>query len=284
MFANKVFFLVSHLSASLILLAIGCKTVKTYPKSEEPIMLDNAISELTDSLQETQSLISFNVEKSRHVDAAIKELNTADGFSNPTILLLQEMNQKAVVNFSHHFKMNYIYYPIGTNKDDESDFGNAILAKHKIYEPSKLILPHAKIDGRIRNATNAIIEIAEKKILIYSIHNETILLPRKKRQDQLNTILKDIQGKEKSVDAIIVGGDFNTLLAKDLIHVTDRFSESGFIWSTENIGATSSAFMNMVKPQNDHIFTKNVKVIGCQKLSSSKSSDHLPVKIDFTIN
>ncbi|MFT6334903.1 MAG: endonuclease/exonuclease/phosphatase family metal-dependent hydrolase [Halioglobus sp.] len=120
---------------------------------------------------------------------AISELLGDSSFTHMDILLLQEANSKSVIKIANQFGLNYLYYTISANKSSNSEFSNAILSKNKITEENKLILPHKKQNGRIRNATHCIINI-------YSIHHmETIIMSRDKRMAQLDAIILDLQNK-----------------------------------------------------------------------------------------
>jgi|TARA_R110000737_G_scaffold118533_1_gene150998 endonuclease/exonuclease/phosphatase family metal-dependent hydrolase len=175
-----------------------------------------------------------------------------------------------------------LYYPISTNKSNTSEFGNAILSRNQITQENKLILPHKKQNGRIRNATNCVFKINETTILVYYIHMKTTIMSREKRMDQIDSIIKDI--KEKEIDHVILGGDFNTLINKDLEIIITKFKEVDIIYNSGNVGATGSYLFGLVKPVNDHFFSRNMEGIMTSKLKTSKSSDHLPILIRYNLN
>lgn len=268
----------------LVFFASACQTVKTYSDHLGPKWLNNKISNNYKNQKDHFSLISFNIKEGALFQEAIVELKKSLKKEEPDFMLLQEMHEEAVIKISKAFKLNYLYYPIATNKTNGKNFGNAILSKYKITEPDKLILPHAKIDDRIRNATNCIVEIDSSKLLLYSIHNETKLLAKAKRTDQINKILGDISSRSDQVDFIIVGGDFNSTLKKDVDELEKEFDKINMLWPTENIGFTSRAFFDLIKAQNDHLFTKNVKTIEVKKVVNSQVSDHVPILYKFKLD
>lgn len=266
---------------AFILLSSSCKTLKTYPHPDEPIWYSNEIASSLKSPKDKLSVVTFNIEKSENIDLAIHELTTNFQFSDPDILLLQEVDETSVFEFAKKFHLNYIYYPIAIHRKAKNNFGNAILSKYPITKPSKLILPHKTPTKRIRNATNCILEIGSYKLLVYSIHNETIIMSQTKRMEQVDAIIQDI--KSRKVEHIIVGGDFNSGIPRDLREIVFKFKSLNFSWPTKEIGGTSKALLNLVSPRNDHFFTKGLTPLSAKKLQESTSSDHIPVLLVFTI-
>ncbi len=262
-------------------LCSACSRVQVYPDHETPKYLANDISSFNDIRDSTIKVVSFNIEKSLKVNLAIYEIMNDSSFTDLDIILLQEVDEEAVIKFSNQFRLNYLYYPIAINKADKSEFGNAILSKYKISHEDKLILPHKKQNGRIRNATNCIVNIPNHPTLVYSIHMETIIMSRAKRMDQIDAIIKDIENKK--VEHIILGGDFNTIVNKDLEIIIEKFNQSDVSFDSENIGHTGSYLMGLIKPSNDHFFSRNMSVLETKKLSDSKSSDHLPILIKYRL-
>lgn len=266
----------------IVVLCSSCRRVQVYADINYPKYLENGISDSIDDIDSTITVVSFNIEKSLKVDLAISEIVNDTSFNNADIILLQEVDKKSVVKFSEQFSLNYLYYPIALNRSDKSEFGNAILSKYKISNEDKLILPHKKRNGRIRNATNCIINIPNHPTLVYSIHMETIIMSRAKRMDQIDAIIKDIETKK--VEHVILGGDFNTIVNKDLEIIIKKFDQSGVRFDSKSIGHTGSYFLGLIKPSNDHFFSRNMTTLETIKLIDSKSSDHLPVLIKYRLN
>src|SRR5206468_1897387 len=132
------------------------------------------------------------------------------------VYLLQEMDEKGVEVIAKTLNLNYLYIPIQYRNSAKKDVGNAILTKGTIDCPEKLILPHSKwlSKGR-RLVTIAEVSIGEKKILVYSVHTETVVMSKKKRMDQIDTIIEHAKTELPNYKYVLIGGDFNTLLSKD---------------------------------------------------------------------
>jgi len=261
----------------------SCKIVTIYPNETGPVWLSNEVSteapvDLTDL-----SVVSFNIEKSEKIDLAIEELKSIKDFNKPDILLLQEMDEAGVKKIAEAFEMNYLYFPASVQKNGEHNFGNAILSKTKLTEAHKLILPHARVDKQIRCATSCFVNIGDKRILIYSVHLETIMVTRKKRHNQMDALVTDILTKIATADAVIVGGDFNTLYKKDLEALVDKFDKVDLDWQTKELGATGSFYFNLIKPSNDHIFTSGLKLLSIGKMQDCRSSDHWPIHVQVSM-
>lgn len=267
----------------LIFIFSSCAKIDTYSESESPMYMSNGVSSSIINPDEPLTVVSFNIEKSQKIDLAIQEISDNKSTANVDILLLQEMDQVDVMKIAEALELNYLYFPISHSAGDDKNFGNAILTKNEILEEDKFILPHEKSNGRIRNATNCVIEVDDKSILLYSIHSETVVMDRRKRMQQIDAIISDIESKDDDVDHVIIGGDFNTLLKMDLVRYNRKFSAIGMAWDSEDIGATGDYLFGIVKPANDHIYSKNLKFLDSGKLEDSKSSDHLPIFVKYEL-
>ena len=260
-----------------IILIASCKTIETYNEAEQPIFLSNNYQ--NDTLKVSSlKVVTFNIHEGSGDEEVVSFFNQADSLRSIDILLLQEADEHLVQKLSTVFKYNFIYFPIAKSRSGHN-FGNAILTKHQIMDPRKLILPHEKINGRIRNATNCVIDTGVDKVLVYSIHNETIIMSKKKRSEQLDFIIEDIKTKMPVHSKIIVGGDFNCITASSLKQVREKFERIGFSWHTENIDFSSRQFMGLLKFRIDHIFSIGFSPGKSSKINGTTSSDHDPIMV-----
>ncbi len=274
--------LLNHSILLLILNGIiSCTTLESYKEVNTPVYLNNK-STVDQQIDNEIEIVSFNIKNGTDISFPISELSNSEKFGNPDVFLLQEVDENSVIKFSEKFGLNYLYYPASSNEEG-LNFGNAVLSKFAITSESKLILPHQKSNGRIRNATNCILTVNDKRILVYSIHNATVMTKRSKRMEQVDKILDDIKQKENKVDGIIVGGDFNTLLPNDKNLVADKFRSEKFSWATSSIGFTAKSLGKFIKTSLDHVFVKNLEVVETDKLVNSNSSDHIPILVRVKI-
>ena len=211
--------------------------------------------------------------------AELKEFQTTRSID---IYLLQEMDEKGVEAIAKEFNLNYLYFPIVHNKVIQKNIGNAILTKGLIRHPQKLILPHAQwLNHRLRHVTIGEVEIHQKKILVYSVHTETVLMSRKKRMEQVDAIIKHAKLQLPNYQYFLIGGDFNTVFSKDAQQVVEKFKANAFDWSTATAGSTAKAFYGLIKPIHDCVFSKGLNPVSAGKIETSKSSDHYPVFATF---
>jgi endonuclease/exonuclease/phosphatase family metal-dependent hydrolase len=224
------------------------------------------------------NVVTFNIKKARKIELAISELRQFEKTQNVDVYLLQEMDEKGVEAIAKALELNYLYIPIVYDKSDKKNIGNAILTKGAIECPQKLILPHAKWQNKQRrHVTIGEVTIHQKKILVYSVHTETLAMSRQHRIDQIDGILDQARIQSPNYKYVLIGGDFNTLLSKDGRMVVDKFTGNGFDWSTAAVGTTARAAFGLIKPRHDYLFSRGLKLMNTGKIETSVSSDHYPV-------
>jgi len=233
-----------------------------------------ASKESSDSL----NVVTFNIKKARKIQLAITEMKRFEERSPVDIYLLQEMNEEGVEAIAKELDLNYLYIPFSYDKSDQQDIGNAILTKGIIQHSGKLILPHAKWQNQQRRGvTIGEVVIHEKKILVFSVHTETVAMSRKMRMDQVDSVIHYTRQESQGYKYVLIGGDFNTAFPKYSRSVVKEFSAIGFDWPTAKVGSTAKAVMGLVTPMNDYLFSRGFVVGNAYAVRNSKSSDHYPV-------
>lgn len=229
-------------------------------------------------------MLTFNIKKARKIELAISEIQAFEKTKNIDVYLLQEMDEKGVEAIAKKLGLNYLYFPISYDKADKKNIGNAILTAGTITRPEKLILPHAKWQNKQRRAaTIGEVTINQKKILVYSVHTETFGMSRKDRMDQVDGIIEHARLQSSKYKYTLIGGDFNTAFPKDARWVVEKFTGEGFDWSTDKVGSTARAMFGLVKPTNDYLFSKGLKLTNAFKIGESRSSDHYPVFASYVV-
>jgi endonuclease/exonuclease/phosphatase family metal-dependent hydrolase len=261
---------------------ISCTTVQVYKEPDQPIFESAAKNRQPVKEAGSLSVVTFNIKKAKKTELAAVELQQFRKTTNVGVYLLQEMDQKGVEVIAKTLDLNYLYIPIQYNKTSKKDVGNAILTEGTIDCREKLILPHSKwlSKGR-RLVTIAEVSIDDRKILVYSVHTETLVMSKKKRMDQVDLIIEHAKMQLPNYKYILIGGDFNTLLSKDSEWAVEKFNDSGFDWSTAVAGNTARAFFGLIRPRHDYIFSKGLQVMNAYKIEASRSSDHYPVLATF---
>lgn len=257
---------------------LSCGTVHVYKDPGEPVFRYQEKKAPSPTQTDALHVVTFNIKKAEKITLASTELQALQQTTNVDVFLLQEMDEKGVETIAKDLGLNYLYIPIVYNTAEKKNVGNAILTKGTIAHPEKLLLPHAKpfSKGR-RHVTIAEVTLAQKKMLVYSVHTETVVMSSKKRMDQVEAIMEHTRKAAIKYNYILVGGDFNTLFENDSRKAVEKFKSNGFTWSTEAAGETASAFFGLLKPTHDYIFTRGLDVVQSSKLTSSQSSDHYPI-------
>lgn len=261
---------------SIIIIACtsACKKISSLSNSSGPIYHQNTFLN-TASNKDVINVMSFNTQKALQIDKSVNELKQSIDFNNCEVLFLQEVTHAAVKLMADNFKLNYTFIPF--SEDNNIKYGTAILSKYKLEDPIKTIFESKKINGRIRGICYSKIVLENKCIHLMSIHTETIVMSKRKRLDQISEIVEFLNEVNDEEDAVIIGGDFNTLSAHYLSRIDLKVNQIGLIRVTKNLNFTAKA-LNRYCLNLDHIYARGVECIDSKKLESSNSSDHLPIK------
>jgi len=219
-------------------------------------------------------VISWNIRFSREIEMAMAELNDVAELRGADVLLLQEMDEFAVESIATALGYNYVYFPASIHCQTGRNFGNAILTKWKIKTAGKLLLPHpSPHTGEIRTATRAVISAGGRGLLTYSVHTETFALSLDRRQEQFQELIDDIENE--GTQAVIVGGDFNTLQTREIRRLEDQFAKADMERASSGAGPTLKA--GFLSFSLDHIFTRGMKIIDGGVWRHTRASDHFPL-------
>ncbi|HVU53817.1 MAG TPA: endonuclease/exonuclease/phosphatase family protein [Puia sp.] len=256
----------------------SCRALNFYGDAGKPIFHSGKNEIAQTPTADSLNVITFNIKKARKIDLAISEMKELEKRTPVDIYLLQEMNEQGVEAIATGLGLNYLYFPIAYDRSDKKDIGNAILTRGTIVHPEKLILPHAKWQNRQRRAvTIGEVDIHQKKILVFSVHTETVAMSAKMRADQVDSLIRFGRQESSKYSYVLIGGDFNTAFPKYSRSVVDKFTGNGFDWQTSKVGSTAKAMLGLVTPVNDYLFTKGFVCMGAYAVRDSKSSDHYPV-------
>lgn len=263
-------------------LFFSCRSLRFYGELDKPFFhysnKNASAREQTDSL----NVVTFNIKKSIKIQLAIQEMQLLEKTKPVDIYLLQEMDERGVQTIAKELGLNYLYIPIAYDVGDKKNIGNAILTRGTIEHPEKLILPHAKWQNQQRrDVTIGEVDIRDKQILVFSVHIETVAMRTEKRMDQVDSIIKRARVLLPKYKYALVGGDFNTLFPKDIRTIVGKFKQLGLDWPTAHVGWTAKGLLGLVKPMNDHLFTKGFVFRNAYTIYSSRSSDHFPVFATF---
>lgn len=262
--------------ALFTMIELSCKTTFSFPSPEGPVGKSATMTDWSHPKAQIK-VISFNIEYAIKIDEAIQELRKTKVLQNADILLLQEMDERGTKAIADSLQYNYLYYPATINHNSQNLFGNAILSKWPLVDEKKWVLPHPNPHNDSRRiAIAATIVIDQKKIRVYNIHSETMVLKGAKRLQQHEYIADKIRQLD-SVDHIILGGDFNTFHKRDLRRSVALFKSIGLQWANPNVPYTARALKGIIKKRFDHIFTKGFQNIDAGRNDLSVVGDHFPL-------
>jgi endonuclease/exonuclease/phosphatase family metal-dependent hydrolase len=218
-------------AALLLVLACACRTARNYPDPAGPRYGGSPLTVQAPGRGDTLKVVSFNIEYAREARRAMRILKSVAALRDADVILLQEMTAPTTQLIADSLGMHYIYYPATYNRLVHHDFGNAILSRWPIVEDAKLILPsRSRFAKTERIATAATIEIAGRRVRVYSTHFSTpIDLGWDGRVAQLQFILDDAAKYQR----VILGGDMNS---GDIGKVA---REAGYLWPTDTIRKTN---------------------------------------------
>jgi endonuclease/exonuclease/phosphatase family metal-dependent hydrolase len=209
-------------------------------------------------------IVSYNIAYARQYERAIGCLRE-EPLRGADVLLLQEMNARAVEAMAEALGMHFVYYPASV-RPGQNDMGSAILSPWPIEEARKLVLPHtSRVVHRARIATVATVQIEGAPVRVYSLHlTSPFGASGRTRGDQAEAVLADARGWS---GAIIIGGDMNSH------SVGKRFERAGFRWLTKSIGRTVGPF------SFDHVYVRGIQAPSEAGVAHScrGTSDHSPV-------
>ncbi len=244
----------------------ACAAATNYPEADGPRFAGHyAVAGGADSLLR---VVTYNIQFSRHIDAAIATLGGTPALRNPDVLALQEMDERGVEQIARALALNYVYYPSAVHPANDRNFGNAILSPWPIIESRKLILPHRSFHRQLaRAAVVATVLVGDTRLRVYSVHLETALgLSGRGRRDQVQALLADVA---RSPDPVVLAGDLNSHALGTM------FAAAGFLWPSADVGPTVHAF------SWDHIFVRGFGLSTVPEAgvvaNIAGASDHRPV-------
>lgn len=245
------------------------RQIVNYNDESEPVFI-GSLAETPPDFLENITVISSNTHFVENIGLAIEELQEIPKID---ILLLQEVDEIETDRIARALKQNYVYYPASIHTKHDKNFGNAILSSWPIKETEKLILPHENPkNGQIRIAVCAIVVVNKIDVLTCTVHTETPWLGYKKRLEQIDFLINNI---DEDAEYVIVGGDFNTVSSRGIKDLDARFGDIRLERATHRVGVTTTRLP--VGFAMDHIYTRGMSVLEAGKHSQAKASDHLPV-------
>jgi endonuclease/exonuclease/phosphatase family metal-dependent hydrolase len=257
------------LALGIALLSTGCARSVNLLNPDTPRFVGEYATPVvtTPTPGATLRVVTFNIKASREIDRAITVLQS-DSLRAADVVALQEMNATGVDRIARALGLNYAYYPSLIHPVNKDYFGPAILSRWPIERSWKVFLPYEAWGRKLRRtATAAIVQVNGLRVLVYSVHLETMVkLSDPKRSEQARTVTEDAKGFPGPV---VIAGDLNDYA------MGARIQQQGYLWTSEWVGPTHLVFTL------DHILTRGLALARPRSVGVVDqvrgASDHHPV-------
>lgn len=273
---RRLFFLLLAAATAALAAIAACAHTENYRAATAPVVRwapDAPPPPAPDTLR----VVTFNIQFSEKVDAALAELRADPDLRDADILLLQEMEGGDVRRMARALGMHAAYIPASRHHRHDEDFGNAILARWPLTGVRGVELPHTQpLNGQRRMAVFAEAQLPAGPVLCVSVHLEIPTMGTRKRVEQLETAAAAAAGFPGPV---ILGGDFNCVLDRDAELLGRVLRRAGFREAVGQ-GPTAERGLLLWKFQDgvlDRVFGRGLDPVRAGAPETTEASDHLPV-------
>jgi len=229
---------------------------------------------------ETDSLVcvSYNIEYSEKLDAALTDLTFDSRLRQPDILLLQEMDAEGVAFLADRLGMNYAYYPSFIHPHHGRLFGTAVLSPWPLHNPRHVVLPHANpLTENRRTALAVDVQVGTRVVRAVSVHLSTLVVDLDDRLEQVAVVRDSLI---PAAGPTIIGGDFNTGTRWEVDLIRREVRKAGFREAYTAVDKTASGgILDLLghKLNLDHIYYRDLDFVAAGVSDTAKASDHFPV-------
>lgn len=237
---------------------------------------------------DTIKIVSYNIRWRGGDDLSklIALLRDDPEIGRATIIGLQEVdrNKKRTGNVNTVRRMAEelgLYYawaapppPEKNQKPQEEETGVAILSPYPLADVRRFVLPNEGPNGRRRAAIGATVQIGSTPVRAYSLHAET-RTTNERRLQQFQAVLDDAQQHHAKIQRIVVLGDFNTTMGKDVEATSKLFTGAHFQTPFSNDEETWRTFI--IKLKLDWLWLRGLTAIEHGIDRDIGLSDHWPL-------
>jgi endonuclease/exonuclease/phosphatase family metal-dependent hydrolase len=171
--------------------------------------------------------------------------------------------------------------PVKDNKEQEEETGVLILSAYPLSDVTRFVLPNEGPGGRRRAAIGATVKIGTTSMRVYSLHAE-IRTSCERRLQQIGAVLDDLNTNYKQIDRVIVLGDFNTMMGKDVDATSALFTAAKFSTPFDNDTSTWKTFIIQLKL--DWLWLRNLTPTKHGIDKKIGLSDHWPLWVEVKLN
>lgn len=223
-------------------------------------------------------VVTWNIEHGLGIDAAINALTNHPDLRDADLVLLQEMDDEGPGQIAEALGLHHQYRAGCTHTETGRPFGNAILARGSVGDPTVVQLPHvARLLGQRRVAVQAAVALelssGSVDLMAWSVHAEVSTLPHRYQVAQYSEVADSVLASP--AHASLVAGDFNTASGRSVRGLVQHMMRAGMERANASSGRTFTRFGRGF--ELDHIFVKGFDVVDAGVVSKHNASDHDPV-------
>ncbi len=259
-----------------VCLLLACSYDHQYTEPGRPRYAKDFTGGVVPPPGETLRVVSYNLAFGEHPEKAVEALEIQP-LADADVILMQEMNDPAVIAVAEPLRLRYVYYPASVKHD--KDWGNAVLTRWPLLDDHKVLLPWADpFSNTHRIAVGATIDAGGDEIRIYSTHTATPSLGLEARLQQIEAILDhadEAVADDGSQLPTVIGGDLNTADPGSAGQVKELLADRGYQWASRNATDTGSAFG--FDATLDYIFARGLDVGDSGTYRGDAGSDHQPI-------
>lgn len=221
-------------------------------------------------------MLSWNIEHGIDVAGAIALLQDHPLARRADIVLLQEMDEPGVTAIAAALHGHATYARASVHRATGRDFGNGIVARHRLDPGDVTTLPHrAAVRGEPRITLGARVSLPSGAVVAVATHTEVATLSLRRRREQFGVAASS----SNCSCPVVVGGDFNTASRRSIQALDAAMGSMGFVRASSNGVVTFRRFGRGFTM--DHLFARDLDVVATGVIDPAAASDHLPVWASF---
>jgi len=219
-------------------------------------------------------IVSWNIRHGYDVERAIEELATNDLLRGADVVFLQEMDSDGAAAVAEALGHQHVYAAGSSHYRTGREFGNAVSSPWPLDDHDVVELPHkARFRGQPRVAVKTVATVDGRHVSLCTTHTEIPSLGRKKRDEQLAVLGQ--AAATWPTELAVIGGDFNTVSARSVRSLVDRFESHGFAYVSRDAVSTLRRIGQDFTL--DHIFARGFHASASGVARGVDVSDHDPV-------
>jgi len=218
-------------------------------------------------------VVSWNIELGRNVAQAAEEIEASDRLRSPDVLLVQEIAPDSVADLAERLGLDVRFAAPAHHPKTGAPFGNAVLSAWPMSDVIETPMPHtARVMGQDRSVVTAVVTVDDVEIVAHSVHLETVLLPTRRRVEQVAVVA---EVADRHLQPSFAGGDLNAASARSLRKFDGPLYSVGFDRATN---AQMKSFQRFGRDfALDHLYVRDFIVQSVGVEATPTASDHQPV-------